>query len=481
MHNLILALLSGAIGGVIIAALPNIKSLFRNIITLLSSALAVVFSWSLALDIFAGRSIGISGSLGGLKFTLAPDSLGAVFSLIISTLWLFAAVYSMGYMADKQRQNTYYTFFLLSLSIGLGVAYAGNLIAFYLYYELLTFVTYPLVIHERTEEAQKAGKKYIFYNLAGAGLILAAIAITIANAGNVDFSAGAILAGREGTGLNYLLLLFIAGFGVKAAIMPLHRWLPQAMAAPTPVSALLHAVAVVYAGVYGVLRVVYSIFGKELTEKLTVGGWLKWIAAFTIIAGILIATRQDVLKRRLAYQTISHLSYILLGAFTLTTWGLSGAIFQMISYSLLKVSLFFCAGIIAERTGRTQISKMEGVGFAVPVTMAAFSAATLGMIGMMPLATFWSKFYLMEGIVMQGTWPLSLALIISGIINAICFIPVIVSAFKGKAEMPSRKAGKEFTLMVVPTVVLTLLALLFGLFPGAVWPGVEHVVNSFFR
>lgn len=481
MHNLILALLSGAVGSVTIAALPNITDRFRNIITLFSSALAVVFSWCLALDIFTGGSVGISGSLGGLKFTLAPDSLGAVFSLIISTLWFFTAVYSMGYMADKRRQNTYYTFFLLSLSIGLGVAYAGNLIALYLFYELLTFVTYPLVIHERTEEAQKAGKKYIVYNLAGAGLILAAVAITIANAGNADFSAGAILAGREGNGLNYLLLLFIAGFGVKAAIMPLHRWLPQAMAAPTPVSALLHAVAVVYAGVYGILRVVYSIFGKELMEKLAVGNLLKWIAVFTIIAGILIATRQDVLKRRLAYQTVSHLSYILLGAFTLTASGLSGAIFQMISYSLVKVALFFCAGIITERTGQTQISKMEGVGFTVPVTMAAFSAATLGMIGMMPLATFWSKFYLMEGIVMQGTWPLSLTLIISGMINAICFIPVIVSAFKGKAAMPSLKAGKEFTLMVVPTVVLTLLALVIGFFPGAVWPGVECVVNSYFR
>lgn len=481
MHQLIFALSSGAAGGIMVAALPSKNSRLRNIITLLSSALSVVFSWSVALDVFAGKSICISGSLGGLKFTLAPDSLGAVFSLIISTLWFFTAIYSMGYMANKQRQNTYYSFFLLSLSVALGVAYAGNLIALYLFYELLTFATYPLVIHERTEEAKKAGSKYIAYNLVGAGLILAAIATTIATAGNIDFSAGAILAGKEGGGLNHLLLLFVAGFGVKAAIMPLHRWLPQAMAAPTPVSALLHAVAVVYSGVYGVLRVVYSIFGKELTEMLIAGSWLKWIAAATIIAAIIIATRQDVLKRRLAYQTISHLSYILLGAFTLTTWGLAGAIFQMVSYSLLKVALFYCAGIIAERTGKTRISNMQGVGFTLPVTMTTFSIATLGMIGMMPLATFWSKFYLMEGAVMQGAWPLSVALIISGIVNAICFIPVIVSAFRGKASMTSKKADKELALMVIPTVVLVLIALVIGFFPGAIWPGVQHVVNSFFR
>jgi multicomponent Na+:H+ antiporter subunit D len=480
MHNLILALSSGAAGSIIISALPRSNNRLRNIVTLLSSVSAMVFSWRAGLDVFSGKNIQISGSLGGLNFTLAPDSLGAVFSLIISTLWFFATVYSMGYMANKHRQRTYYIFFLLSLSVGIGVAYAGNLIALYLFYELLTFVTYPLVIHERSPEAIKAGRKYIAYNLVGAGLILIAIAITIATAGNADFSVGALLAGQTGDGLNCLLLLFIAGFGVKAAIMPLHRWLPEAMVAPTPISALLHAVAVVYAGVYGILRVIYSVFGKELISQLSVGSALKWIAVFTILTGIIIATRQDALKRRLAYQTISHLSYILLGAFTLTTWGLAGAILQMISYSLLKVVLFFCAGIIAEKTGKTQISKMQGVGFSLPFTMTAFSVATLGMIGMMPLATFWSKFYLMKGCVQEGTGLLALVLIVSGIINAICFIPVIVSAFKGESIKPQEKVGKRFALMILPTVVLAILSLIVGLWPGIVWPGIEHVVSSFF-
>ena len=227
-------------------------------------------------------------------------------------------------------------------------------------------------------------------------------------------------------------MLFIVGFGVKAAIMPLHRWLPSAMVAPTPVSALLHAVAVVYSGVYGVLRVIYSVFGHELISQLSFGRVLPWIAAFTILVGVIIATRQDILKRRLAYHTISQLSYILLGAFTLQPLGLAGAMLHMISYSILKVALFFSAGIISEQTGETEISKMIGVGWSLPKTMTIFGVASLGMIGMLPLNTFWSKYYLMQGGVEGGRWQVAVVLICSGIVNAFCFIPTVVDAFRGK-------------------------------------------------
>ena len=296
--------------------------------------------------VFAGESVRVAGELGGLAFSLDPDPLGAVFGLIASTLWPFTAVYSFGYMAGKHKQRTFFTFFLMSLTMTLGVAFSGNLIALYLFYELLTFATYPLVIHERSAEAMKAGAKYILYSLSGAGAILIAIVLTYAWSGKLDFSGGPILANSLSPGLNWLLVLFVGGFGVKAAIMPLHRWLPAAMLAPTPVSVLLHAVAVVYSGVYGVLRTVYSVFGHELIGQLGIRNILPWIAVITILAGIVIAARQDVLKRRLAYQTVSHLSYILLGAFILNEWGLAGAIFHMISYSTLKITLFFCAGII---------------------------------------------------------------------------------------------------------------------------------------
>ncbi|MCK9479249.1 MAG: monovalent cation/H+ antiporter subunit D family protein [Firmicutes bacterium] len=480
MPSLIFAISGGIVGGVVVALIPEAKSRFRNIAVFIFALVSAIFSWLTALNIFSGKSVQISKTLWGLNWVLNPDPLGAVFGLIASTLWIFAAVYSFGYMAKKQNLRTYYTFFLISLSMTLGVAFSGGLVTLYLFYELLTFSTYPLVIHERSPVAVRAGAKYILYSLSGAGAILVAIILTYIKAGNSDFSSTPILANESHIGLNWLLLLFVAGFGVKAAIMPLHRWLPEAMAAPTPVSALLHAVAVVYSGVYGILRVVYSIFGHELVGKLAFSKLILWVTAFTILAGIIIAIKQDVLKRRLAYQTISHLSYIILGAFTLQPWGLAGAVMHMIGYSMLKITLFFCAGIIAEQTGETKVSNLDGVGRVLPKTMIAFSIATMGMIGMLPLSTFWGKYYLMKGSVAAGKWPLALVLICSGIINGICFIPVIMSTFKKKEVKNNIEMGNRRYFMLIPTVILIVAALITGFMPGLVWHGVEAVVNWFF-
>ena len=477
---LMLALLSGVVGGLIVAMMPGIKSRTRNFVVLFFSILGAIFSWRVALLVFSGESVRIAGDIAGFAWSLDPDPLGVIFSLIASNLWVFAAVYSFGYMEGKEKQGTYYTFLLLALSVTLGVAYSGNLVALYLFYELLTFVTYPLVIHERSPEAIKAGTKYILYSLSGAGAILIAMVITYSWTGNLDFTSNAILAGFHGPGLNGLLALFIIGFGVKAAIMPLHGWLPGAMAAPTPVSALLHAVAVVFSGAYGIIRVVYSVFGYELVGQLSFSRIMPWIIGFTIITAVTIASRQDVLKRRLAYQTISHLSYVLLGVFTLQPWGLAGAIMHMISYSMLKVSFFFCAGIISEQTGKKNISEMTGVGWLLPKTMIAFSIAVIGMIGMLPLNTFWGKYYLMKGSVASGKWPLAVVLIISGIINGICFIPVIVDTFRGEKLQGNKEKGSRVGLMLIPTLTLSMISLLIGLWPGIVWPGVQAVVNWFF-
>lgn len=480
MINLVLALLSGLVGGLIVASMPRVKNRIRNYIVLFFSVLGAFFTWRTALSVFAGESVRIAGEFASFSWSLDPDPLGIVFALIASSLWIFAAIYSFGYMEGKDKQSTYYAFLLLSLSATMGVALSGNLVALYLFYELLTFCTYPLVIHDRTPEAIKAGSKYILYSLSGAGAILIAMVITYSLAGNLDFTGNPILAGLNASNLNWLFALFIVGFGVKAAIMPLHRWLPGAMAAPTPVSALLHAVAVVYSGAYGIVRVVYSVFGHELVGQLAVSKIMPWIIGFTILMGVIIALRQDVLKRRLAYQTISHLSYILLGAFTLKPWGLAGAIMHMISYSTLKVSLFFCAGIISEQTGKKDISLLRGVGWVLPKTMLAFSIATLGMIGMLPLNTFWGKYYLMKGSVESGQWPLAVVLIISGIINAFCFVPVIIDAFSGERVAKNKEHGSKLQLMLIPTLLLSMISILIGLWPGIVWPAVQAVVNSFF-
>lgn len=480
MINLILALLSGVVGGLIIAMIPQVKNRIRNLIVLFFCICGTFFSWRTAILVFSGKSVKVVGELASFSWSLGPDPLGAVFGLIASTLWIFAAVYSFGYMDGKHKQSTYYTFFLLSFSMTLGVAYSGNLVALYLFYELLTFATYPLVIHQRSSEAMKAGSKYILYSLSGAGAILIAMVVTYSWTGNLDFSKQAILAGSTRTGLNWLLGLFIIGFGVKAAIMPLHGWLPGAMVAPTPVSALLHAVAVVYSGVYGITRVVYSIFGRELMRQLVLGQILPWIAAFTILVGVVIATKQDVLKRRLAYHTISQLSYILLGVLTLQPWGLAGAMLHMFNYSTLKITLFFCAGIISEQTGKTEISEMEGSGWLLPKTWIAFGIASLGMIGMLPLNTFWSKYYLMKGSVAGGMWPFAVVLIISGIINAVCFIPTVVNAFSGEGVGPHKESGNKVALMLIPTVTLSMISLFIGLWPGVLWPIVQAVVDWFF-
>lgn len=480
MINIVLALLSGIIGGLIVAMLPRVKNRMRNIIVLIFSILGSVFSWRVALLVFAGKSIRIAGEFAGFSWSINPDPLGAIFGLIASSLWIFAAIYSFGYMEGKNKQSTYYAFLLIALSVTLGVAFSGNLVALYLFYELLTFVTYPLVIHERSPEAIKSGSKYILYSLSGAGAILIAMVITYSWSGNLEFADTAILANFQGPGLNWLLGLFVIGFGVKAAIMPLHGWLPGAMVAPTPVSALLHAVAVVYSGAYGIVRVVYSVFGHKLVGQLSVGRIMPWVIGITILTAVMIAARQDVLKRRLAYQTVSHLSYILLGVFTLQPWGLAGAIMHMISYSTLKVSLFFCAGIISEQTGEKEISKMRGIGWLLPKTMVALSVATMGMIGMLPLNTFWGKYYLMKGSVESGKWPLAVVLIISGIINGVCFIPVIVDAYRGEKVKNNIEKGNKVALMIIPTLTLSMISLLIGIWPGIVWPGVQAVVNWFF-
>lgn len=480
MINLILALMSGLVGGLILAVMPGLKNRTRKFIVLLFSILGSVFSWRLAILFFSGDSVRIALEFAGFTWRLDPDPLGTVFGLIASNLWIFAAIYSFGYMEGKDNQKTYYTFLLIALSVTLGVAFSGNLIALYLFYEILTFVTYPLVIHDRTPEAIKAGNKYILYSLSGAGALLMAIIMTYSLSGNLEFTGNPILSSFNGPELNWLLGLFILGFGVKAAIMPLHGWLPGAMAAPTPVSALLHAVAVVFSGAYGIVRVVYSVFGYQLVGQLAVGQIMPWVIAFTILAGVMIAARQNVLKGRLAYQTISHLSYILLGVFTLQPWGLAGAIMHMISYSTLKVSFFFCAGIISEQTGVTDIDKMTGVGWLLPKTMVAFSIATIGMIGMLPLNTFWGKYYLMKGSVASGKWPLAVVLVISGIINGLCFIPVIVDAFRGERVRENKEKGANFSLMFIPTLTLSTFSILIGIFPGIVWPGVQAVVDWFF-
>lgn len=477
--NVLLPILTGTIGGTLIANLRKISKNRRNTLVLVTSVLTALFTWRLLPNVLGYKSV-----LVGIDEGLRPDPLGMVFALLSSTLWVFATIYSFGYMADKPRQRSYFAYFLISAGVTLGIALAGNLLVLYICYELLTFTTYPLVIYNRDQEAIKAGNRYIIYSLIGAAFILAGlVAVWIWTEGNLTFGNAPLLANLEAKpGMGWIFLLFLIGFGVKAAVMPLHGWLPQAMVAPTPISALLHAVAVVNAGVFGLLRVIYSVYGHSLLSELKVGPIALVIVSITIIAGSLIAMKQDVLKKRLAYSTISQLSYILLGAFTLHPIGLIGALFQMINHGILKITLFFSVGLITEKTGKVKVSDVKGLGPSLPLVFIAFGIVSLGMVGMLPLNGFWSKYYLMQGSTVSGYWPLVIVLLISGLLNAFYYLPIVVSAFTKNTtnHLQPIKLGTNGFLMLVPTILLVMTALALGIWPQLCMPLVNSVIDYFF-
>lgn len=477
------AILISTFGAVWVAITPEKSKVERNAVVFGASLMGAMIVWGLMIYVLRTNIQPVLElGLASLRWKLSPDPLGLTYAVIASTLWVFAAIYSFGYMSHDSKQRQYFSYFLLSAGITLGIAFSGNLFTFYLFYELLTFSTYPLVIHQGTKEALESGNKYIKYSLVGASFILAGLVLVWRiTGGNLEFGElPLLLQTASPKQLVVLLFLFLMGFGVKAAIMPFHGWLPAAMVAPTPVSALLHAVAVVNAGVFGILRTIYSVFGPSILLQLNVRGILLAITCITILMGSFIALKQDVLKKRLAYSTISQLSYILLGVFLLHPLGLAGAILHMIFHSTLKIVLFFAAGIVAEETGYLNISQLKGVGRVLPLTLASFGFVSLGMIGMLPLSGFWSKYYLLQGSLASNVWILLVVLLFSGLLNAIYFVPITVSAFTGKAEVDPVKKSKPLLLMLVPTLILALLGLVFGLWPGLTSPLVNGVVTQFF-
>ena len=420
-------------GGVVIGFIPEKADRVRNFLAILISVINASIALRILAHVIAGNvpSFTVVTLVNGLDLTLRVDPLAALFGTLAAVLWAFAVIYSTGYMTHEHNRRRYFTFYILSLGVTMGVAYAGNLFALYLFYEFLTIFTYPLVIHEGHAEAQQAGRRYIVYSFVGAAMILSAIVMGHGNAGTLEFMAGGMinLAASPAGLLQLVFILFIFGFGVKAAIMPLHAWLPSAMVAPTPVSALLHAVAVVKSGVFGILRVMYSVFGPETLRELDLGLFVAILASVTIITASVIAMRQDVLKKRLAYSTISQLSYISLGAALLNTAGLTGSLLHMLNHALLKITLFFCAGAIITVTGKKRISELAGVGTRMPITMLAFTVGAIGMVGILPINGFIAKMYLIKGS-MDANLPVVIVILItSALLNATYFLPIVVTAF----------------------------------------------------
>jgi multicomponent Na+:H+ antiporter subunit D len=400
----------------------------------------------------------------GIGIAFRVDALGMLFALVSSSLWIVTSAYSIGYMRglNEHSQTRYFCFFALALSATVGVAFSANLLTLYLFYEMLSFATYPLVTHHQDAEARSSGRKYLLYIVgASIGLVLPAMIISYNLAGTLEFAKQGFLAGAGSKALIALLLvLLIFGFA-KVAIMPFHSWLPAAMVAPTPVSALLHAVAVVKVGAFSVLRIITGVFGTDLLLSLHLGTVICYIASFTIIAASLIALSQDELKRRLAFSTIGQLSYIVLGAALLSPKGMIGGMAHIAMHAFGKITLFFCAGAIAVATGKKYISQMVGIGKRMPVTMIAFFIGSLSVIGLPPTGGFFSKWYLVLGTLQADQLVMLFVLLGSSLLNAAYFLPIVYKAFFCTQEeaMFDNKMEEAPIWCVAPLVLTSVISI----------------------
>ena len=426
----------------------------------------------------------------GLDISFRVDALGIFFALTASSLWIITSFYSIGYVrAEKEHAQTrYFMCFAIALSATIGVAFSANLLTMFVFHEALTLCTFPLVGHKETPEAMAGARKYLTY-LLGTSLafLMFAVVLTYNVSGTLDFSPKGILAGTaSNTVLAVIFVLFMAGTA-KAAMMPLHSWLPAAMVAPTPVSALLHAVAVVKTGVFVVVRIVLHVFGVKLLSDTGLGTALVYYASFTIIVASTIALRQDNLKARLAYSTISQLSYVVLGVALLSPSGITGGVMHIVLHAFGKITLFFTAGAIYVATHKTKVSELNGIGKKMPFTMAAFTIAAVSMIGIPPFGGFISKWYLFMGAAEASQIPVIVVIATSTILNACYFLPVVHAAFfkdadestvKGSPSLSGASSIKEAPVLMVAPLALTAIGVLALFFEPSVFLELARMVVS---
>ncbi|MDA1323562.1 MAG: monovalent cation/H+ antiporter subunit D family protein [Proteobacteria bacterium] len=414
---------------------PNI----REAITLVTAASLILLVMTILPAVYAGGRPGFVAFeiLPGLPIAFEAEPLGMLFALVASGLWLVTSFYSIGYMRAHQehKQTRFYACFAVAISSTMGICFSGNMLTLFIFYEILTLSTYPLVVHTETPEAVKAGRTYLGILIGTSiGFLLLAILWTWSLAGTLDFKPGGILGDKaEGPVLSLLLFLYMYGTG-KAALMPMHRWLPAAMVAPTPVSALLHAVAVVKAGVFTVVKVIVYIFGIDTLAGIGHDDWLMYIAGFTVLAASCVALTKDNLKARLAYSTVSQLSYIILGVALASSFGVIGSGMHIAMHAVGKITLFFCAGAIMVASHKTEISQMDGLGRVMPLTFAAFLIGSLSVIGVPPMGGSWSKWYLMLAAADAKHVIFIFVFMASSLLNIAYLMPVVARGFFVKAN-----------------------------------------------
>ncbi|MDO5619614.1 proton-conducting transporter transmembrane domain-containing protein [Kocuria sp.] len=417
--------------------------------------------------------------LPGVDLVLRVDSLSLLFTMLSALLWLVTTIYAIGYLDGRPNRRRFFGFFALCVTATVGIAFAGNLVTFLLFYEMLSLVTYPLVAHYGTVPALKAARLYLYYALGGGLLFLTGTVWLTALIGPVEFSVGGVqavadLAAEQPGVAAAIFCLFVAGLGVKAALFPFHGWLPRAMVAPAPVSALLHAVAVVKAGAFGLIRIIDDLYGVQVASSLGVLKPLLFLAAFTVIYGSVRALLQEDIKKRLAYSTVSQVSYIALGLSMLSVTATTGGLVHLVHQGLSKITLFFCAGLAAEVWGIKKISQLDGLGKRMPLTSAAFTVGALSMIGIPPMAGFITKWQLGTGAInADESWVVGV-LISSALLNAAYFLPVVIRMwFREPAQMPdgpvlerTRAVLEAPPALLWPAVTTAVFALAVGLFAG---------------
>ena len=467
---LILALALPLGGAVIISMLDRTPNL-RETATLASAAALFILNVSIAIEVFDGArpTFEIAGFIPGAPIMLAAEPLGVIFGLIASGLWFVTSIYAIGYMRGKNEANQtrFYTFFAIALASTMGVAYAGNLITLFIFYEALSLSTYPLVTYHNNDAARKGGRTYLGLLLGTSiGLFLFGVLWVWHEAGSLAFVPGGVFGADADLRLIApMLALFVFGIG-KAGVMPFHRWLPAAMVAPTPVSALLHAVAVVKAGVFSVLKVATYTFGIDVMAIAPGTDFFLWVAAATILIASIIALRQDNLKRRLAYSTVSQLSYIVLAAMLANSAGIVGGALHIASHAFGKITLFFCAGAIYVASSKTAVSQLKGIGRTMPWTMTFFAIGAISIIGLPPTAGFVSKWYIVQGVIEAGQPTMAGVLIVSTLLSAAYLMPIVYAAFFQAPEVsgaPSHgEAPRPILIALGVSVALTFAMFVFA-------------------
>lgn len=460
----VLAPLISAVCAALVFAMGT-SARWRAIWSLAAAVTKFALVWSMLPGSLAGNIyvFGFGEILPGLSIAFRVDAFGLFFALVTSTLWVITTVYALAYMKGSHALRRFFGFFALCVSTTVAIAFAENLFTLFLFYELLTVCTYPLVVHGEDSKARSAGRKYLTYTLTGGAVILAGMILVHSATGTLTLAESGILDDVDDHRLLLAIFLtLVGGFGVKAAIMPLHAWLPAAMVAPTPVSALLHAVAVVKAGAFGVVRVLYDVFGVELLRDLGFATWLGYLAGFTIITASIMALRQNRLKGRLAWSTISQLSYILLAASLLMPAAALAAIIHLANQAFSKISMFLIAGAIEHNTGKTRIDQLDGIGYRMPWSMAAFTIAGLSFMGVPLLAGFITKWYLSLGALSAGSGGFVALMALSGLLNAAYWLPIIYRAYFRSTGIPTLREETPW-MMLGPILICAAYVVLLGI------------------